>query len=201
MVELIFGRHGCLVAEALKLSNPHRLYLKVPGTKLELVNGPGDVDALLVAKGDCSRSVAIECKRIKFQKEAVVEVNGKPNKLGEIEKAVAQANQLAAGGFHRAFLFLIVQVDARDQPRFNPLAAGLPYRKAAAVWEHPALEKLQKSVGLIVLEITQSLDEGIECSGGIGIPFEKNAIERDQPSALTLALNLWITESSQQTAG
>src|SRR5215469_16581908 len=97
-------------------------------TRVQLAQAPGniqsDVDVLLCDPAKPEEAVAYEIKRVKFGMRALRE-GGKPNKLGELKKAVKQVNQLAKVGFWKVFLYIIVVVDSREQNSGETTYQGL----------------------------------------------------------------------------
>src|SRR5579859_8100898 len=83
----------------------------------------GDIDILLSAPDHPEQAVAFEVKRIKFGARHLR--NRKPSKLGNLKKAVQQANRLAKVGFWRVYLYVVTVVDSREQNEGQVTYAGL----------------------------------------------------------------------------
>jgi hypothetical protein len=142
--------HECPVREqifeALELSRPSCVHRKVSQNDLSLDYGPGDVDLLLVPWNNAAEATAIECKRVKYQAKAVSTGIKSPNKLRDLRHGAQQANLLVLAGFHRVFLLVLIEVDARTHPAANVLMRGLSGGQAEFV--HLTLSSLDMSTTL-----------------------------------------------------
>jgi hypothetical protein len=117
----------------------------------------GDVDVLLCSPDNPHEAVAFEVKRIKFGRSALRR-GGKPNKLGEFDKAIQQANRLAQVGFSQVYLYVIAVVDAREQAAGENTYLGLSSDLRSLVASVVAPKGLNARVGLCEWEFTQPMD-------------------------------------------
>ena len=144
----------------------------------------GDADAVLIEQGKPERASVVEFKRVKVTQASLL--TEEINKLGELPKAVRQANALFAVGFGAVWLTVIVVADMRSPDgsvfRFSP--AKLVQRVREAV----PLARLNPAVGVTVCEITQVSDRPANWRGGSGGQILQMAVERDQPPELTSAV-------------
>lgn len=129
--------------------------------RISLATAPGkfrgDVDLLLCAPDHPEEAVAIEVKRIKFGMSAL-RPGGKPNKLGEYNMAVAQANRLADVGFWQVYLYVIIVVDAREQNAGGISYEGLSSKLKGVVESVVTPQGVNARIGLCDLDFTQTMD-------------------------------------------
>jgi len=136
----------------------------------------GDADAILIERGKPQRASAVEFKRVKVTQASLV--TEEINKLGELPKAVRQANALSDAGFAAVWLTVIVVADMR-----SPDGSALrftPGKLVQRVKEAIPLSKLNPSVGVTVCEITQTSDRPANWRGGSVVRFYRwppNAIK------------------------
>ena len=143
----------------------------------------GDVDVLLCAQGRPEQAVAFEWKRIKFGKSALR--TGMPNKLREYNKAVQQANRLAAVGFWKVYLYIVVVIDAREQNSGKISYEGLSSRLKSLVRSVVTPKGLDQHVGLCELEFTQPMDYAPLTIGAHGGYLQRQALAVPQSEELT----------------
>lgn len=141
----------------------------------------GDADAVLIELGRPQRASAVEFKRVKVTQASLL--TEEINKLGELPKAVRQANALYDAGFGAVWLTVIVVADMRSPDgsafRFTP------GRLVQRVKEAIPLERLNPAVGVTVCEITQTSDRPANWRGGSGGQILQLATERGQHVDLT----------------
>jgi hypothetical protein len=144
----------------------------------------GDADAVLIERGKPQRASAVEFKRVKVSQASLL--TEEMNKLGELPKAVRQANALYDAGFGAVWLTVIVVADMRsaDENAFRFTPGKLIQRVKEAI----PLGKLNPAVGVTVCEITQVSDRPANWRGGSGGQILQMAIERDQPAEFTSAV-------------
>src|ERR1035437_372034 len=117
-------------------------------TRVLLNDAPGnfrsDIDVLLCDTKRPQEAAAFEVKRIKFGLSAF-RPNGDvvPNKLGEVEKAIDQANRLAQVGFWKVFLYIIVMVDSRKRNAGAVTYAGLSAREKSMLEPYLRMDTLE----------------------------------------------------------
>ena len=110
----------------------------------------GDVDILLVGKNRPQDSIAIEAKRLTVPAAAIENLN--VYNLGELKKAVEQANRLAEIGFSEAYLYVFVVIDTRAQNAGTESWRGAPMEVRAKIENDLAMgqSELDPRVGLFV---------------------------------------------------
>lgn len=172
------------VALPPRLATPFMFDLKVPPQRLGLPKSAfGDVDALLAPVGAPWLAHAVEYKRILMPARTFQTLS--PNKLQELAKGIAQANQLAEVGFAFVWFSVLVLVDSREltAPTGGYLAA--PRQLMDRVYESLPLGNCHARVGVIVHELTQCFDRPITQSGMIGGRLIRDAQQGNQPAHLT----------------
>lgn len=191
LVEWVFGASPCvgMVLETLGIADTSLIFHQVTKTTLSLEDGPGDVDVLAIPRGDPARATAIECKRVKYQSSAVSSGTTTPNKLGDLEHGAKQANLLWRARFHRVFLMILIEVDARGQSTANFLTRGLSGAQAEFVHSRLDRTRLMPDIGVLCLEIAQPSSRSIDMAGGVGISFSKPATAQPQSPTLTHILS------------
>jgi hypothetical protein len=147
-------------------------------------NFEGDADVLLCSPGRPHEVVAFEVKRIKFGRSAL-RPGGKPNKLGEFDKAVQQANRLAQVGFWQVYLYVIAVVDAREQNVGQNTYLGLSSELRSLVVSVVTPKGLNARVGLGELEFTQPMDHAPLTCGTHSLHLPRLAIPSPQNNELT----------------
>lgn len=145
----------------------------------------GDADALLIEVGSPQRVSAVEFKRVKITASSFD--TDQINKLGELPKAVTQANLLHAVGFAHVWLTVLIVADTRT------LTGGkgyglVPGKLVQRVIEAIPTDRLVDGVGLTVCEIVQVSDEPANFRGMSGGQLLRHAVEQVQPQALTAAI-------------
>jgi hypothetical protein len=141
----------------------------------------GDADAILIERGKPQRASAVEFKRVKVSQVSLL--TEEINKLGELPKAVRQANALYDAGFGAVWLTVIVVADLRSP--YGNIFRFTPGKLVQRVKEAIPLGDLNPAVGVTVCEITQVADRPANWRGGSGGQILQMAIERDQPLELT----------------
>jgi hypothetical protein len=141
----------------------------------------GDIDILVFPDGRPELSTAIETKRIKVGSKALR--TGRPNKLHELENGVRQANQLAALGFWRVYLYIFVVVDSRELNSGKISYAGLSMELKSLIHRNVSacLKKLRKRIGLYKCEFVQPMDYAPLGVGSFSGHLIRNAESVDQP--------------------
>jgi len=145
----------------------------------------GDIDALVLSKGDTGTARAVQYKRVKIA--ASTFFTGEPNKLRDLRKAVHQANALAEVGLAYVWLEVIVVTDAREHAGGRYLVST-PQGLLDRVYEALPIGALHAAAGVVVTEIVQSVDRSIQETGGGGGHMVRPAQLQDQPPSLTAAI-------------
>jgi hypothetical protein len=153
----------------------------------------GDVDILLVGENRPEDSVAIEAKRLTVTAAAVQTLS--VYNLGELKKAVEQANRLAHIGFSQAFLYLFVLIDTRERNEQNARTEswdGAPMEIRGMIETEVRMRQpeLDPRVGLFVLSFTQPVDDA---------PFDVGSFHGNLSQSVTavqqsLELTKWVAE-------
>jgi hypothetical protein len=191
---------GALVGELV--GDPHwrKFMLNIKGMpssaevrqQVQLRTAPGspkgDIDILLAHAGWPAEATAIEVKRIKFG-EGAFSPGGQPNKLGEYQKAVSQANRLEAVGFHQVYLYVLVVVDSRKKNRGAISYEGLSSEQRSLVESTVSLADLHQDVGLVVCTFVQAMDYPQMTIRAAGGDLKRLAAPRAQAPNMTK----WLT--------
>lgn len=159
-------------------------------TRVLLNDAPGgfrsDIDVLLCDPKEPRETAAFEVKRIKFGLSAFrADGSVVPNKLREVEKAIAQANRLAKIGFWKVFLYIIVVVDSRGRNAGRVTYAGLSAREKSMLELYLRMDKLQLRVGFNLLDFTQPMDGVPLIVGSHGMHIRRMPQAEKQSAALT----------------
>ena len=134
-------------------------------------------------------ATAISVKRIKVGVNAVR--SGRPNKLGELEKATAQANRLADVGFHLVYSFVFVAIDTREQNADKKISfAGLPVELRQFVHSAVTTRGLNPRIGLYRTEYVQSMDHEPFSTGS----FYGNLTRNAEPAQQADDLTEWVSQ-------
>lgn len=166
---------------------PVTVRLRVRPAKLGLPPGAfGDIDALVVSKGDAAAARGVQYKRVKVSPSTFR--TGQPNKLQELRKAAEQTNALVRLGLAHVWLVVIVVTDAREHSGGRYLVAT-PREVLDRVYEELPLKSLNENAGLVVAEIVQSVDRPFEDTGGGGGHMVRPARLQAQPGSLTASIN------------
>ena len=189
---------GCALYEELDILRPATVRLKIGGNELGLLDGPGDVDVLILPGGCEGRAVAIECKCVKFSREMLATGQCTPNGLERLKKGAKQANLLVSAGFHRVFLLAAVKVDAASQAATNWVGKRLRGEQVKVVRDRLGSLQLSPWVGVVCLEIVQPVNRCIECAGSIGIEILRRGCPQVQTQFLTKKLRAlpcgWLSD-------
>lgn len=162
-------------------------FLRVPFAELATPKPPGgDVDAVLLPAGDAGRAVAYQVKRVKVSDTTFHTLM--PGKLGEIRKAVQQANATLSLGFSRVVLAVLVVTDGRSRAEFNFAFRGPTGEIMGTIHRALDLTDLHQDIGVVRIEITQPIDKDFTLAGGIGGRYIRDPAPRDQSASLTVAL-------------
>jgi len=145
----------------------------------------GDIDALVLSKGNAAAARAIQYKRVKIT--ASTFMTREPNKLHELTKAVQQANALLMVGLAYVWVQIIVVTDARAHSGGSYLVSA-PQDLIDRVQAALPLSALDDRVGVVITEIVQSVDRPVEETGGFGGKILRLAQPQKQPEAITEAI-------------
>jgi hypothetical protein len=145
----------------------------------------GDIDALVLSKGEAAAARAIQYKRVKIT--ASTFLTRQPNKLQELAKAVHQTNALALVGLAYVWLQVIVVTDAREHAAGSYLVAA-PQDLISRVHSALPMSELDERAGVVVTEIVQSIDRPVHETGGFGGKIVRLAQPQKQPESLTQAI-------------
>ncbi|MBV6523133.1 MAG: hypothetical protein MNPFHGCM_03301 [Gemmatimonadaceae bacterium] len=172
-----------------------RWLLQVPFIDLGIGRHNSDLDAVLLRDGNPIDAVAYQIKRVKVTEATFA--TGLPGKLGEMPKAVRQANATAALGFARVVLTFLVVADGRTRTEFNFAFRGPTGEIVGAINRAIDLTNLHDSVGVARIEVVQPLDRDFTLAGGIGGGFLRQPQPREQDAALSAALERYGTKHGQ----
>lgn len=178
--DAILGIHG--------MPSAPRIIQQVPLTTAP-GSPEGDIDILLVPPHWPSEATAIQVKRIKFS-EAAFREGGQPNKLGDFQKGVDQANLLADLGFHQVYIFVFVVVDSRTKNQGQISYEGLSSKQRSLVESTISTRDLHPDVGLVVYTLVQPMDHPPLTTGTSAGSLKRLATPRQQPRELTH----WLTQ-------
>lgn len=155
-----------------------------------MATGPGDIDVLVLDRASPERAIAIEVKRVKLPAEAYA--TSKPNKLQAIDKAYRQVGLLRKMGFHRSYLVVAVIADGREQTGVSFPFRGPPPAVVNLVREKLTSLEFHPDVGVVVVELTQSVDKNIHDSGSVGIWTHQPSRSIEQDLDLTKGLRAFL---------
>lgn len=151
----------------------------------------GDVDALLVPHDDISQCRAVEFKRIRITSKTFQA--GVPNKLGELTRALTQANELSRVGFACVWLQVLVVTDSRGLNPGRLVFQGPTGRMIEMVRERLDLNTLAPNVGVCILELTQPTDRPVFETGMMGGSMLRTPAQAHQPRDLTERVRLLVS--------
>lgn len=123
----------------------------------------GDVDLLVVRPGHADEASAVQFKCVKVDSDTFQ--TGLPNRVGEISKLARQANLLVTVGFHRVSASVLVLVDSRGIPGFNPWFGSAPISVIQAVDSAVATAGFHPAVWVESIEICQPFNEDFRHKG------------------------------------
>jgi len=141
------------------------------------------LDALIFTPEFEDEAVAIEFKRIKVKPKAWT--TRLPNRMNELEHGVSQANALRKIGFHRSFLAVIIAVDGSERQDVNVFGRVISGKLLADIHGFEAQAKLDDSVGLAFIEVTQLGPESFSFNGTVSVYVKRPAKGVDQPAFVT----------------
>lgn len=145
-----------------------------------------DVDVLLCDPARPQEAAAFQIKRIKFGLSAFrADGSVVPNKLREVEKAIAQANLLAQAGFWKVFLYVVVVVDSRGRNAGAISYEGLSARERSMLEPYLGIDKLRPQVGFSLLALTQPMDAVPLTIGSQTMHIRRMPMAQEQRDALT----------------
>lgn len=164
-----------------------RIFLRVPFVELaETSYRDGDVDAILLPRGEAGSAVAYQIKRVKVSDTTFQTLM--PGKLGGFPKAVQQANATVGLGFSRVVLSVLIVTDGRCRREFNFAFRGPTGKIIGQVNQALDLTDLHRDIGVARIEITQPVDEDFTLAGSIGGVYLREPALRKQNPSLTSAL-------------
>ena len=146
-------------------------------------NPKGDINVLLYRPGDPQDATAIQIKRIKVYHDAFT--TGLPNKIGDFQKGVRQANLLAKLGFARIYLYVFIVVDSRSQNIDEFSFKGLSAELYSKINSEISPSSLDSRVGLIKFDFTQPMDYEPLTTGVYGGSIVRIAVSAEQPKKVT----------------
>jgi hypothetical protein len=188
LVELVFRDRmfeGLAVPPQTRRPISHRL--RVKPKQLNLPDSAfGDIDALVLQMNDASSARASEYKRVKVTTKTFT--TGRPNKLQELEKAAEQANEIAKVGVSRAWLQVIVVMDAREVTRGQWQLVPKLFELRDLVRAYIPFARLHSAVGVHVMYLAQPVDRPVTEAGQFGGEVMRQSQPQAQPKALTDAI-------------
>lgn len=169
-----------------------RIFLRVPFTELAAAEPRGgDVDAILLPAGDPGSAVAYQIKRVKVSASTFNTVM--PGKLGDIGKAVQQANATLSLGFSVVVLSVVVVTDGRSRGEFNFAFRGPTGAIIAQINRALDLSDLHEDIGVARIEIVQPVNTDFSLAGGVGGGFVRPPAVREQNPSLSNALRRYAS--------
>lgn len=144
----------------------------------------GDVDILLAPPNHPEFSTAIEVKRIKVSLATFRD--RPPNKLGDFQKGIRQANQLAKIGFWQVYLYAFVVVDSRQRNAGRYGFKGLTPELDRIIRRTIRTDGLAQRVGLIRHDFVQSMDDPPLATGTFSAHLLRLAKAATQPENVTM---------------
>lgn len=153
---------------------------------------PGDLDILICPVGSPEQAIAIECKRIPVFAKDYAKKNryhlrdrGGRHQYRALEEGAEQIRKLYGLRFHRTYHLAIIATDGRERWGYNPF-----FRKATP-HVHDSIAGLREpphvpsGVGLITVEIAQTMDKLIQYGGSISVSRHRPARHRIQSKRMT----------------
>lgn len=180
---VLFRELGILQSRRFRLGVPRAAVTDAPGL-------PGDVDLLAFEAGAPEIGVAVEAKALTVLSEDLAD--GAVRRLQRLPYGADQVNGLAAVGFARVYLLLLVSVDGRDWGYLPPVFPVLDRLRSAV-----AELQLDTPVGILAALTVQANDRSILDSGAKGITVLRRATTRVQPPELTRRISALEPDSEQ----
>lgn len=149
-------------------------------------NAFGDLDSLIVARGDFANARGTEFKRVKVSTSTFF--TGQPNKLQELQKAAVQANVLARLGLSRVWIQVIAVTDAREVTGGRHVLVPGVFEVRDKIRESIPFHELHPAVGVHVMHLVQPVDRPVPESGQLGGDVMRHATPQLQPQRLTEAI-------------
>lgn len=152
-------------------------------------NNHSDIDLILCEPDLPEFATGFQCKRVKIDSlnyNTDGEKQDYINKISELRKVVIQASKQCENyGFHRNYLMIISEIFGRNFIKENSAFRRATVETQKQIYEHPQLENLHKSVGIIFIEIVQPTEKSFKKQSNIGICIDKEATRLNQPTNLT----------------
>lgn len=144
---------------------------------------PGDIDALLYYRSRPHEAVAVEFKRAKVKVESFQ--TGSVTKVNSVGNGVRQANALAALGFHKTYLAVLVVVDGRERPQPNVFFRGTTDKQLKQLYEFPSRAELKPEVGILFVEVVQPTELSLDDLCFVAVAVDRKPQPRRQPDEIT----------------
>lgn len=155
---------------------------------------PGDIDLLVVDPVQPQSAVAVETKRVKVRPGS--QGPQTITKLSSFEKGMRQANALLDCGFSRTYLAMFAVVDGRHARESNFISRGLGPEMIRTVLETPNWEGLHEDVGILYIEVVQTVEKSVLESGMICLGHLHVARQREQSAEVTTRIHRFFDPSS-----
>lgn len=168
-----------LLTGTLELPMDTRFKLRVVEPFMQQLGGkPGDIDLLLAPPSMPHKAVALECKRVRVR--AGYEDGQRVNRLEKLGHAAEQVEGLCQVGFHRTYLAVIAVVHDVSDPEYNFVFRGLREATFTRVVRFVEQLKLNRTAGVLYVEIAQPLGSSIDESGVVCAGILRPALPREQ---------------------
>lgn len=157
---------------------------------------PGDIDILICPTSAPEHAIAIECKRVPvFTKDrlkgkkpphqyVMVDAGGR-HQYRALKEGEVQMRKLYRLRFHRTYQLAIIATDGSGRWGVNPFhrfATPMVHNRIAKLRERP---KIPPGVGLITIEIAETLGKPIQYGGQVSCQLVRPARLRTQPAPVT----------------
>ena len=143
----------------------------------------GDIDILLVHPSQPEKATAIQAKRLKVGPRAFI--SGKPNRFKDIKKLYEQTNLVLDLGFWQTFSFLFIVVDSRIRNLGKMQYDGVTTGLRETIDRNLDGNGLRPEAGLVIVEITQPMNDRPLGAGTSSIQCRRLPCERSQPRNVT----------------
>ncbi len=173
-----------MLATELELTRNAMFFKEVKRPFIE--NGravPGDIDILILDGPNNSKSIAIECKRVKVTVNK--DLSETINKINDLEWGSIQANGLREMGFYKSYLLVFIVTDARYDATPNSMLRKLSHESQRKILLFGGYDQLHENTGIIFVMISQPSGKNIYMNGSVALKERKKAKPQEQSGHVT----------------
>jgi hypothetical protein len=139
---------------------------------------PGDIDVLLIPKGNESESIAVEVKC--FKAITYSDQSTKVNKVNKILNANHQVNNYQKFGFHKIYFAIVLLDDARNDATPNQMLRSTKDSQVSNVFWEQSFDFIDESIGIVFIHISQVLNKSRTESLSLKTKVKREAKARSQ---------------------